>query len=788
MAPEQVEGTHGVDHRADIYALGVTFYEMLTGELPLGRFAPPSQKFHLDVRLDEVVLRALEKDPDRRYQHASDVKTDVDAIRTSAPPPTVDPLEQLVVDRWPEGKVAAVLAYYREQKSFEPDIAEAKRAVEEIARRRQLPGWDRPVTGLVWRGRIMLFVVFAGIVSCALWLRLSPVLSIPLTLAFLVVPQAYRAWKNWDTPQGQRAAGYAAFWAFLALGGPVLSFLAEPEPVLQRLYELTGTEPGAHDALFLRGLLVVLILGSLIGLIQWLFTHRKRGTPQLQPASAKPTLASVPSPEEIRQQVRRASTGLLVAGLLLLVGWVPFAFLAMILWGKNANWVELWTVLQGFWAIVGAVVVRGALDMRQMRRHGFALVAAAMALIPVSFQGVLALPLGIWALVVLNRKAVRDEFKRLERLDQHDAADRSPASARRQIQSAAVGLLISGFIIMMSWLPATAIVLGSLDLDGQPPNPVLAPHHPRSRVSPALEPLMAFYTLWSLFAGAFIVREALQMRQLRGHSLVTAGAILAMLPFSPGVIFGLPLGLWVWRILRRPEVRAEFERVERLDQHNAADRSPASARRQVQSATEIIGHEAAPPELASEFQPIEQLLCSRSKQAALARRLLLAMYLLLVVLSTVAGTVMFSRSMELRPAVAMGALFGISLGSGLLLFGAMIFYSLWVLFELSLLWGWSTAPVKLKLLRTCLLLISVCCFWCFCGAGGRWSRTEFTFYFGQPFVWLDCNLWPDGTISLQLFSWAWALLAAGVLCRQAAWYTANGQSALRRTSAENTMT
>jgi serine/threonine protein kinase len=84
MAPEQVEKPATVDHRADIYSLGVVFYEMLTGELPLGKFQPPSKKVQVDVRLDEVVLHALEKEPDRRYQQASQVKSDVETIAATA--------------------------------------------------------------------------------------------------------------------------------------------------------------------------------------------------------------------------------------------------------------------------------------------------------------------------------------------------------------------------------------------------------------------------------------------------------------------------------------------------------------------------------------------------------------------------------------------------------------------------------------------------------------------------------------------------------------------------------
>jgi serine/threonine protein kinase len=90
MAPEQVEHPQTVDHRADIYSLGVVFYEMLTGELPLGKFQPPSRacgKVQIDVRLDEIVLRALEKKPELRYQQASVLRTDVETVAATPQPP-----------------------------------------------------------------------------------------------------------------------------------------------------------------------------------------------------------------------------------------------------------------------------------------------------------------------------------------------------------------------------------------------------------------------------------------------------------------------------------------------------------------------------------------------------------------------------------------------------------------------------------------------------------------------------------------------------------------------------
>ena len=100
MAPEQYEKPHSVDHRADIYSLGVVIYEMLTGELPLGRFPLPSQRAAVNARIDEIVLRTLEKERELRQQSAGEVKTEIER--------SDDPISIATVQTNPRGQLPSI--------------------------------------------------------------------------------------------------------------------------------------------------------------------------------------------------------------------------------------------------------------------------------------------------------------------------------------------------------------------------------------------------------------------------------------------------------------------------------------------------------------------------------------------------------------------------------------------------------------------------------------------------------------------------------------------------------
>ena len=105
MAPEQSRDMQ-VDHRADIYSLGVMLYEMLVRDVPRGIFEPPSKRSAVDARLDAVVIKAMQQARDRRFQSSAEMRGALTIIRTkrvprthAVPVPAAAPTKTVVVEK-----------------------------------------------------------------------------------------------------------------------------------------------------------------------------------------------------------------------------------------------------------------------------------------------------------------------------------------------------------------------------------------------------------------------------------------------------------------------------------------------------------------------------------------------------------------------------------------------------------------------------------------------------------------------------------------------------------------
>jgi serine/threonine protein kinase len=381
MAPEQTRRSHQVDHRADLYSLGVVCYEMLTGELPLGRFAPPSQKASVDARLDAIVLRALAREPEQRYQDAGILKQDVDAIAVGTAPVAAKPEPVAVAATWP---------------SVRFHIPRATRK-------------GKKYHGAIYRDEQELIVEFEeeGIAEDSeIHVKRIPISGI----ASLGIH-----W-NWEL-------GYN-------------ELVIKPT----RLSVLSGLPAGKSG----RGRMRLDL--SEHKAARRLADSVRNGIP----LSAE----QLNSAERSKLAIVAPATGLLIAGILAIIAnLVLFTSPSWSATGHNSHMPAWYYFFFGSLAMISfgisGFLIYGAVRMLQHRSYSIAVATSIVAMVPWSPAWLLAFPMGLWALILLRKRAIMEVF--LDSPVQQLPNSHATLSYVEQSRGGVVGLLRSmgGYFLSM---------------------------------------------------------------------------------------------------------------------------------------------------------------------------------------------------------------------------------------------------------------------------------------------------------------------------------------------------
>ena len=273
MSPEQIESPKSVDHRADIYALGVVFYQMLTGKLPGKNLEAPSKKVSIDVRLDEIVLRALERNPTKRYQDASAFKTQLESVAATdshgdanIPKSSLEESETYLKSiPWQVWVVISVLGLESIFNLFStPNQPEAA-------------GWLLAkilfIAGLVLRWKPVYVVFLAVCVVHVVYFAAPQPMTAALNLILLILTGTqYRFYYDPSEQQPMKPANWmvlmrALAWTFWLLSIPAIGFGAFFANAL--MAEQGGWNPNLAEAIFVPLTWVCALLFSCLGWFLW---------------------------------------------------------------------------------------------------------------------------------------------------------------------------------------------------------------------------------------------------------------------------------------------------------------------------------------------------------------------------------------------------------------------------------------------------------------------------------------------------------------------------------------
>ncbi len=515
MAPEQFERPNEIDHRVDIYALGVVFYEMLTGLLPVGRFDLPSQRCAVDARLDEVVLKALEREPDRRYQHASDVKTDVQSF--SAVPSQA-------------AAAAPVQAIPGKQPPIQGvDEAELESVRDDLA---------MPAVGLMVYGGLLVTAAVGGFV------------------AFFVAEVFENAFLGNNE--------LASLVALCLVGGVLGGLILAAGMRMRRLENYDFVLAGVIITLCTFFTPFTVIFAVLLGVT----SLRLLKDPRVKRAFALRRSLAQQDPDAVaqRQIARTVATpawGLIVLGSVNLIYPLVLVMLVSELDRDDPPVLMLLLSLPA-----GAVILWGGLAMRRFAMYGATMTAAIVAMLPISPLWFLSLPFGWMAVRALRKPRVLAQFAQAAETDEPpgDASQKPDDAVPPSLASDAQGSAPDNIQLMLRPLATVLSVAGTLSLVFGILGLIAGFLAVRHSATAFVMVFAVVHAILAVLTAPVILLGSTKIWRCESRGLALTAAVVGMLPLNVTWLFSFPAGVWALIVLNRRDVEQAFqERSHKID-------------------------------------------------------------------------------------------------------------------------------------------------------------------------------------------------------------------------------